>query len=126
MNVTLFDDLILVKLLPMEKVSEGGIIIPDTADNTNKKATGIVVEHGDGYMDMNTGIRQPITVRKNDKVSFTLGLGTPMNIEGEDLLLLRERDLDFIYGDRFTAEEIEKSINDWQNELFEIKMNSLP
>ncbi len=99
MNVTLFDDLILVRPLPMEKVSEGGIIIPDTADNLKKKATGIVVEHGEGYMDMNTGIRQEITVRKDDKVSFTFGLGTPMNIEGEDLLLLRERDLDFIYDD---------------------------
>lgn len=101
MNVTLFDDRILVKPDQPEQVSEGGIIIPDTADQNNKKINGTVIKCGEGRIDQSTGEFFPMPLKEGFIVRFPAYMvkDNALNIEGEDYLLMRERDIDCIVED---------------------------
>lgn len=102
--VELFDDRILLIPDPAETVTEGGIIIPDSVTEFEKKKKGTVIAHGKGYVDQNTGELLPISVYVGCRVSFAAHLGeemsaTDMEIEEGKYLLINERDIDYIIKD---------------------------
>lgn len=97
--VELFDDRILLIPDPAETVTEGGIIIPDSVTEFEKKKKGTVIAHGNGYVDQQTGELLPISVYVGCRVSFAAHLGeemsaTDMEIEEGKYLLINERDID--------------------------------
>ncbi len=78
-------DRVLVEAAPAEEKTAGGIIIPDTAKE--KPQRGKVIAVGGGKKD------EPMTVKVGDSVLYGKYAGTEINIEGKDLLIMRESDI---------------------------------
>lgn len=91
MNVTPLHDRILVKLVEAEKVSEGGIVIPDAA--TEKPNIGTVISAGPGKYK--NGKFVETVVKAGDTIIFGKGAGFEVKIKNEKLVMLDE---DMIYG----------------------------
>jgi chaperonin GroES len=85
LSVTPLHDRVIVKAAAAEEKTAGGIIIPDTAKE--KPQRGIVVAVGTGKKD------EPMTVKVGDNVLYGKYAGTEIQIEGQDLLIMRESDL---------------------------------
>ena len=83
-------DRIVVKVLTQEEKTRGGIVIPDTAKE--KPQEGEVLAIGSGRV-LENGQKLPLEVKKGDKVLFSKYGGTVVKIEGEELLILSERDV---------------------------------
>ena len=81
---------VIVKRLEEEKVSAGGIVIPDSA--AEKPIRGEVLAAGDGKI-LDDGKVRPMAVKVGDKVLFGKYSGTEVKVEGEELLVLREDDI---------------------------------
>jgi chaperonin GroES len=84
-SVTPLHDRVIVKPAPAEEKTAGGIIIPDTAKE--KPQRGTVVAAGPGKKD------EPVTVKIGDTVLYGKYAGTEIQIEGDDLLIMRESDI---------------------------------
>ena len=85
----LSDKVIVQKLEPEEK-TRGGIIIPDSAKE--KPQEGKVIAVGPGAVD-DKGQRKPIDVKEGEHVLFAKYSGTEVKLEGEEYLILSERDI---------------------------------
>ena len=83
------DKVIVQKLEPEEKTS-GGIVLPDTAKEKPQEGKIIAVGPG-GYDDK--GQRKPIEVKEGDHVLFAKYSGTEVKLDGEEYLILSERDI---------------------------------
>jgi len=90
MKIKPLADRILVKRLEEEEVVRGGIIIPDTAKEKPQEAKVIAV--GPGRLS-EEGKRQPLEVKKGDRILMGKYSGTEVKIDGEDHLILREEDV---------------------------------
>src|SRR3954465_598213 len=83
-------DRLIVKATEEEETTASGIVLPDTAKE--KPQRGKVLAVGDGKVgDENK--RVPLDVSEGDEVLYSKYGGTEINIEGEDLLVLRESDV---------------------------------
>ncbi|HEV2613097.1 MAG TPA: co-chaperone GroES [Gammaproteobacteria bacterium] len=83
-------DRVIVKRLEEERVSQGGIIIPDTA--AEKPMKGEIVAIGTGKLLENGDIRK-LDVKKGDKILFGKYSGTEVKVNGQDVLVMREDDI---------------------------------
>ena len=90
MNIRPLHDRVVVKRLEEERVSTGGIVIPDSA--TEKPVQGKVMACGNGKITDSGDVR-PLDVKVDDRVLFGKYSGTEVKIEGEDLLVMREEDI---------------------------------
>lgn len=87
MSIKPLYDNILVKRLAAEEKTAGGIIIPDNAKEKPNK--GEVIEVGSGRKDEN-GKSVALDVKKGDVVLFSQYGGSEININGEDLIIMKE------------------------------------
>jgi len=83
-------DRVVVKPIEREKVSKGGIVLPDTAKE--KPQEGEVVAVGDGRMS-DDGKRLPMDVKVGDIVIYAKYGGTEIKIDEEEYMILRESDI---------------------------------
>ncbi|MBI3591161.1 MAG: co-chaperone GroES [Candidatus Melainabacteria bacterium] len=83
------DKVIIKKLEPEEKTA-GGIVLPDTVKE--KPQEGKVIAVGPGAVD-DKGQRKPMDVKEGDHVLFAKYSGTEVKLEGEEYLILSERDI---------------------------------
>jgi chaperonin GroES len=83
-------DRLVVKVLTQEEKTKGGIVIPDTAKE--KPQEGDVLAIGSGKV-LENGQRLPLEVKTGDKILFSKYGGTEVKIDGEELLILSERDV---------------------------------
>lgn len=83
-------DRVLVRRVESEKVSTGGIVLPEDAQE--KPDQGIVVAVGPGNKN-SEGIRLPMTLVVDDKVMFGKFSGQTVKLDGEELVVLREEDI---------------------------------
>ena len=90
MNIKPLHDRVVIKRMEEEKVSAGGIVIPDSA--TEKPIKGEVVAVGEGKPLDNGSTRAP-KVKVGDKVLFGKYSGQEFKLEGKDLLHMREDDI---------------------------------
>lgn len=84
-NIKPLADRVVVEPAPAEEKTSGGIIIPDTAKEKPQK--GKVLAVGAGKKD------EPVTVKEGDMVLYGKYSGTEINIDGKDLLIMRESDI---------------------------------
>ena len=82
-------DRVVVKLVKEEKTA-GGLVLPDTAQE--KPQTGEVLAVGNGKL-LDNGTRQAVDVQVGDKVLFAKYSGTEVKLDGENYLLLSEKDI---------------------------------
>ena len=83
------DKVIVQKLEPEEKTS-GGILLPDSTKE--KPQEGKVIAVGPGAVD-DKGQRKPMDVKEGDHVLFAKYSGTEIKLEGEEFLILSEKDI---------------------------------
>ena len=82
-------DRVVVKVVKTEKTA-GGIVLPETAQE--KPMIGEVIAVGPGRLDEN-GKRMPMDVQKGNRVLFAKYAGTEVKLDGEEYLLLAEKDI---------------------------------
>ena len=83
-------DRVVIKRMEEEKLSAGGIVIPDSA--TEKPIKGEVVAVGTGKVLDNGQVRAP-QVKVGDKVLFGKYSGTEVKLDGVELLVVKEDEL---------------------------------
>ncbi len=80
-------DRLLVKRIPAEEKSKGGIIIPETAKE--KPIEGEVVAVGNGK-SLDNGAVRALDVQVGQRVLFGKYSGTEIKVEGVEHVILRE------------------------------------
>jgi chaperonin GroES len=90
MNVKPLADRIIIRPLEAEQKTAGGIIIPDNAKEKPQK--GEVVAVGPGKIADN-GAKIDMSLKNGDKVLYGKYSGTEINVDGEELLIMRESDV---------------------------------
>ena len=85
----MLDRVILIRV-EEEKVSAGGIVIPDNV--AEKPIRGKVLAVGNGKI-LENGEQRKLDVKVGDTVLFGKYSGTEVKVEGEDLLVMREDDI---------------------------------
>ena len=89
-NIKPLHDRVVIKRMEEEKLSAGGIVIPDSA--TEKPIKGEVIAVGTGKVLDNGQVRAP-QVKVGDKVLFGKYSGTEVKVDGQELLVMREEDV---------------------------------
>jgi len=90
MKLNPLSDRIVVKTKEAEEKTASGIILPDTAKE--KPQIGEIVAAGPGKVN-DSGNLVKMSLKKGDKVLYGKYSGTEVNVEGEDLLIMRESDI---------------------------------
>lgn len=85
MKIQPIGDRVLIKPMAAEEKTAGGIIIPNTAKERPLKGTVIAV--GKGIDD------KAMTVKVNDVVLYGKYVGTEINLDGTDYLIMPESEI---------------------------------
>ena len=91
MNLQPLGDRLIVEVLEEEEQTVSGIVLPDTAKE--KPQRGKVLAVGEGKWDEDGEKRIPLDVAEGDEVLYSKYGGTEIQVEGDDLLVLRESDV---------------------------------
>jgi chaperonin GroES len=84
-------DRVVVKASEAEQQTKSGLFIPDTAKEKPQKGTVIAV--GEGRWDEDGKKRIPLDVKAGDVVIYGKYGATEIKIDGEELLILSDRDI---------------------------------
>ncbi len=90
MKVKPLEDRVVVKAQDAEEVSNGGIILPDTAKE--KPQQGEIVATGPGKIS-DSGNLIKLTVKKGDSILYGKYSGTEITVDGTEYLIMRESDI---------------------------------
>ena len=90
MNIRPLHDRVIIKRMEEERMSAGGIVIPDSA--TEKPVRGEVIAVGHGKRN-DKGDLIPLDVKVGDKVLFGKYSGSEVKVGNEELLVMREEDI---------------------------------
>ena len=90
MAVKPLEDRVLIKQSDAEEVTEGGIVLPDAAQE--KPHRGKIVAVGPGKL-LDSGKRGKMGLKKGDEVFYGRYAGTEVKINREDYVILRETDV---------------------------------
>ncbi|TAJ91822.1 MAG: co-chaperone GroES [Gammaproteobacteria bacterium] len=90
MKIRPLHDRVIAKRLAEEKLSAGGIVIPDTA--TEKPIQGEVISVGNGKL-LDNGEVRPLAIKKGDRILFGKYSGTEVKLGSDEYLVLREDDI---------------------------------
>lgn len=83
-------DRVVVKALPADEKTAGGLFIPDTAKE--KPQQGEIIAVGPGKVTDDGKLQKP-EVKVGDVVLYGKYSGTEVTIDGEDYLIMRESDI---------------------------------
>ena len=83
-------DRVVVQPTPREEMTKSGIVLPDTAKE--KPQEGLVVAVGPGRI-LDDGKREAIDVSEGQRVLYAKYAGTEFKIDGEDLLIISQKDI---------------------------------
>ncbi len=83
-------DRVVIEPIPREDMTKSGIVLPDTAKE--KPQEGKVIAVGPGKI-LDDGKRESIDVKTGDKVLYAKYAGTEFKLDGEDLLILSQKDI---------------------------------
>ena len=90
MNIRPLHDRVVVRRTEEERTTASGIIIPDSA--TEKPNRGEVIAAGNGKIT-DSGEVRAMDVKVGDQVLFGQYGGTPVKVDGEELLMMKEDDI---------------------------------
>ncbi len=95
MSIKPIGDKVAIKPAQAEEVTKSGIILPGTAQE--KPQQGEVVAVGAGTLLQN-GERAPLEVKVGDRVVFAKYAGTEVKFNGEEFVILAEKDILVVLG----------------------------
>lgn len=84
------EDRVVVEPLEAEEVTAGGIVLPDAAKE--KPQRGKVIAVGPGKL-LDNGQRATLSVAVGDEVIFGKWGGTDIEVNGDEIKILRESDI---------------------------------
>lgn len=90
MKLNPLDDRIVIRPLDAEETTAGGIVLPDSAQE--KPQRGEVVAVGPGRL-LESGERCEVALVVGDEVLFGKYGGTDIEVDGNDVKILRESDI---------------------------------
>lgn len=91
MNVKPLGDRVIVKPIAKDETTASGIVLPDTVDK-EKPEQGEVIAVGQGRV-LDNGNLAPMNIKVGDKVMFKKYSPDEIKLEGEDVLIIEERDI---------------------------------
>ncbi len=83
-------DRVIVEIVEEPQTTASGIVLPDTAKEKSQR--GKVIAVGPGKM-LDNGERAALEVSEGDTVMFAKYGGTEVTLDGQDLMILQERDI---------------------------------
>jgi chaperonin GroES len=83
-------DRVVVKPSAREEMTKSGIVLPDTAKE--KPQEGEILAAGPGRV-LDDGKREPMDVKVGQKVLYGKYAGTEFKVDGEDLLIVSQKDI---------------------------------
>lgn len=83
-------DRVVIKVLEGETTTKSGILLPDTAKE--KPQEGEVVAVGAGKV-LENGQRVALDVKTGDRIIFSKYAGTEVKFDGQEYLIVSERDI---------------------------------
>ena len=95
MNIKPIGDKIAIKPAAAEEVTKGGIVLPGSAQE--KPQQGEVIAVGGGVLLQN-GERAALEVKVGDKVVYAKYAGTEMKFNGEEFVIVSEKDILVVLG----------------------------
>ena len=81
---------VVIKALDREEMTKSGLVLPDTAKEKPQEGKVLAVGPGDRDED---GKRIPVDLKEGDKVLYQKYAGTEFKLDGEELLILSEKDV---------------------------------
>ncbi len=86
------DDRMVVLVGANERVTSGGLIIPDTVTDVSGNFQGRVMAIGRGHMNKK-GRVQTMDVSVGDRVVFSQFSGSQLDVDGNNIMIIRESDV---------------------------------
>ncbi len=83
-------DRVVVKPTPREEMTKSGIVLPDTAKE--KPQEGTIIAVGPGRI-LDDGTREAMDVKQGHKVLYAKYAGTEFKLDGEELLIVSQKDV---------------------------------
>ena len=83
-------DRVVIQPTPREDMTKSGIVLPDTAKE--KPQEGKVIAAGPGRI-LDDGKREAMDIKKGDKVLYAKYAGTEFKVDGEELLIVSQKDI---------------------------------
>ena len=83
-------DRVVVRPTPREEMTKSGIVLPDTAKE--KPQEGTIVAAGPGKI-LDDGKRETMDVKAGDKVLYAKYAGTEFKVDGDELLIVSQKDI---------------------------------
>lgn len=83
-------DRVVIKPTPREEMTKSGIVLPDTAKE--KPQEGEILSVGPGKV-LDDGTRSAMDVSVGQKVLYAKYAGTEFKVDGEELLIVSEKDI---------------------------------
>jgi chaperonin GroES len=83
-------DRVVIQPTPREEMTKSGIVLPDTAKE--KPQEGKVIAAGPGRLT-DEGKREPMDVKEGDTVLYAKYAGTEFKVDGEELLIVSQKDI---------------------------------
>jgi chaperonin GroES len=83
-------DRVVLKPIPREDMSKGGVILPDTVKE--KPQEGQVIAVGPGRLSED-GTRIAMELKRGDRVIYARYAGAELKLDDEELIILRESDI---------------------------------
>lgn len=88
-------DRVVIQPIGREEMTKSGLVLPDTAKE--KPQEGKVIAVGNGKL-LDNGERVPLEVKEGDRIIFSKYSGTEFKNDGEEYLILSERDILAVLG----------------------------
>ena len=89
-NLKPLADRVVVKPEPSEEKTLSGIVLPDSAKE--KPQIGTIIAVGSGRI-LDNGQKVPMEVKIGDKIIYAKYGGTEIKLDGEEYIILQERDI---------------------------------
>ncbi|HRN19571.1 MAG: co-chaperone GroES [Trueperaceae bacterium] len=89
-NLRPLGDKVVVEVIDEPQTTVSGIVLPDSAKEKSQR--GKVIAVGTGKL-MDNGSREPMEVKPGDTVLFAKYGGTEVELGGQELMILSQRDI---------------------------------
>jgi chaperonin GroES len=89
-------DRVVIKPSAREEMTQSGIVLPDTAKE--KPQEGSIVAAGPGKI-LDDGTREAMDVKVGDKVLYAKYAGTEFKLDGDDVLIVSQKDILAVVAD---------------------------